>query len=125
MRRAAAQPVSSPPERRADLLLWTAVLLGPLAAGINTIAGFTVAHWVAQVNSKTGSYLISILDVLLCVAGFVLALGFYRRLSNHPEDMPREGRRYFMAGLGLLLSALCLVAVLFQTIAVFTLNPSD
>ena len=52
-----ARPIAA--EQRKDLLLWIAVLLGPSSALINTIVGYTVAHWTCDVNYKRMSFLVS------------------------------------------------------------------
>jgi hypothetical protein len=69
-----AQPPVS--EQRADALLWLAMLLGPLAMGINTIVGYTVAHWVCGVSHKRSDILVSGVDLLLCLIAFSLAIHF-------------------------------------------------
>jgi|SRR5947209_13790892 len=125
MRRATEQRLTGPADQRVEILLWTAVLLPTLAALTNTIVGFTVAHWVSQVNSKSMSYVVSAVDFLLCLGAFLVAFGLHRQLSGTRQDEPLHGRRHFMCNLAMLISGLCLVVVLFQTIAVITLNPSD
>lgn len=125
MRRAAAQIRPSPAERRTDLLLWTAVLLGPLAAGINTVVGFSVAHWVCDVNHKTTSFVVSAIDFLLCLIALSIALLLGRQLLRAPQDQPENGRRAFMAGLGILLSTFSLLVVIAGTLAAIILHPCD
>lgn len=110
---------------RVDGLLWLAVLLGPLGAFINTLFGFTIAHWVSQVASKLTGFLLDGFDMLLCVVGIGLALSLGRRFRTDRDDLPEHGRRYFMANLALLLAILSLVAVVFQTLNMVMLNPSD
>lgn len=125
MRRATEHRFTAPADQRVDMLLWAAVLLPAIAALSNTIVGFTVAHWVSQVNSKSMSYVVSAIDFVLCLGAFLVAFGFRRQLSANKQDEPLQGRRHFMCNLAMLISAVCLVVVLFQTIAVITLNPSD
>lgn len=125
MRRAAAQARPSPAERRADILLWTAVLLGPLAAAVNTVVGYTVAHWVCDVNHKSMSFLVSAIDLLLCLGALSIAVVLLRQFSRAPEDQPEHGRRAFMAQLGILLSAFSLLVVIAGTLAALILHPCD
>ena len=54
-------------ERSLDGKLWIGMLLGPLAAGINTIVGFTVAHWINDVGRKRSGFLVSAIDFALCI----------------------------------------------------------
>ena len=125
MRRADAQRRPSPAIRRADFLLWTAMLVGPIAAGINTVVGYTVAHWVCDVNHKSTSFLVSAIDLLLCLAGLLLAVVLFRQFSRAPEDQPEHGRRAFMAQLGILLSTFSLLVVIAGTLAALILQPCD
>jgi hypothetical protein len=118
-----AQPPIS--EQRADPLLWLALLLGPLAMGINTIVGFTVAHWVCDVSHKRTDVLVSGVDLLLCLLAFSLAIRFRRLFAGADENLPGDGRRYFMANLALMLSVVSVLVVIAGTIALFTLHPCD
>jgi hypothetical protein len=110
---------------RADLLLWIAVILGPFAAFSNTFCGFMVAHWVNQVGSKTTSFLICFFDLLLCISAGLLGLSLHRRFGNERDELPENGRRYFMATLAVTLSAFCVIVVLAQIVAMVILHPSD
>jgi hypothetical protein len=118
-----AQPPVS--EQRADALLWLAMLLGPLAMGINTIVGYTVAHWVCDVSHKRTDILVSGVDLLLCLVAFSLAIHFRRHFAGADENVPGNGRRYFMANLALLLSVTAALVVIAGSIALFTLHPCD
>lgn len=125
-----AEPVHAQTEEqqqlaRMDGLLWTAMLLGPFAAFANTVCGYTIAHWVNQVASKLAGFLMDGFDMLLCVVGFGLGLALHRRFRSAQQDQPIEGRRYFMANLALLLAVLSFIAVVFQTLNMAILNPSD
>lgn len=114
-----------PAERRTDLLLWTAFLLNPLAMGVNTIVGFTVAHWTSDTGSRHYSYLVSVIDFLLCAVAFTIALALYRKFQENEEEVPIEGRRLFMAKLDILLSFLTALLIVAQTLAVATLHSFD
>ncbi len=113
------------PEQRADALLWIAMLLGPLAMGINTIVGYTVAHWVCDVSHKRSDILVSAVDLLLCLIACWLAIHFRRHFAGADENVPGNGRRYFMANLALMLSVISALLVIAGTIALFTLHPCD
>ena len=125
MRRADAQRRPSPADRRADSLLWTAMLVGPIAAGVNTVVGYTVAHWVCDVNHKSSSFIVSTIDLLLCLAALSLAIVLFRQFGRAPEDQPEQGRRAFMAQLGILLSSFSLLVVIAGTLAALILHPCD
>lgn len=125
MRDALKSATISPAEKQTDARLWTALLLGPLAMGINTIVGFTVAHWTTDTAQKKLSFLVSAIDFALCVCAFLISLSFSRRFREANEEAPIDGRRYFMAKLSMLLSVLSALLVIAGTIAVVTLQPTD
>ena len=112
-------------ERRLDSKLWTGILLGPLAAGINTIVGFTVAHWINDVGRKRAGFLVSAIDFALCIVAGLLATSVYRQLPDAEDTQPELGRRSFMAKMGLILSALSGIIVVAGTLALIILGPSD
>jgi hypothetical protein len=108
-----------------DLLLWFALLLGPLAMGVNTIVGYTVAHWVCDVNYKRMSFLVSAIDFVLCLCAFALSLSLFRSIPSSDESLPHSGRMRFMAKSGMLLSIISILVVIAGTAALFILNPCD
>jgi hypothetical protein len=108
-----------------DLLLWIAVLLGPLAMGVNTIVGYSVAHWACDVNYKRMSFLVSGIDFVLCICAFALSFSLLRRIPAVDESLPEAGRRTFMAKSGMLLSAISILLVVAGTAALFILQPCD
>jgi high-affinity Fe2+/Pb2+ permease len=115
----------APEEKRNDALLWTGLLLCPLAMGVNTIVGFTVAHWTCDTNQKKFSYLVSVIDFALCVCAFLISWALYQRHRAADENIPIEGRRLFMAKVSMLLSILAALLVIAGTLAVLTLHPCD
>jgi len=120
------EPASpSPAERRADGWLWTALLLNPLAMGVNTIVGYTVAHWTSDTGRKHFSYLVSAIDFVLCIGALLISYSLYRQYSQAEEGIPIDGRRLFMAKVTIMLSVLTALLVIAQTIAVATLHSFD
>jgi ABC-type dipeptide/oligopeptide/nickel transport system permease subunit len=105
--------------------LLSSILLSPLAVGINTIVGFTVGHWVADVNRKTTSYIVSVVDIGLCFIAVALALWPYRQMGEADDAQPELGRRRFMAKLAMTLAIFALVVIVAQTLAPITLHPRD
>ncbi len=116
---------ADPPTDRNDHVLWLGLLLGPLAAFINTVCGYTIAHWVNQVGAKRTDYLLDVFDILLCVASFAIGYAAHRRYSGARQDEPLDGRRSFMANVAMLLAVLCLITILFQALNIVILHPSD
>ncbi len=125
MLRAKEEPRPSAAEQRDDFLLWLALLLGPFAMAVNTVVGYTVAHWVNDVAQKRMSYLVSAIDFVLCLCAFALAFTLRGRYAQASEEAPQSGRRHFMATMGILLSVLSMLLVIAGTLAVITLRPSD
>ena len=115
----------NPEEKRADLLLWTSVLLNPLAMGVNTVVGFTVAHWTNDTGRKGYSFLVCAIDVLICIGALALAVPLERRFRGAEQDVPIDGRRLFMARLSILISVLTALLLIAQTLAVATLHTWD
>ncbi len=125
MRRAAPQAMSEATERRADFLLWTSILLNAIAMGINTIVGYTVAHWTSDTNRKHFSYFVSVVDFVLCLCGLLIASNVFRRFSQADELQPESGRRLFMSKLGILISLIAMLLVIGQTLVVLILHATD
>jgi len=120
---APAEPARA--EKVTDAWLWTGLLLGPVAMGVNTIVGFTVAHWTTDTAQKRFSFLVSAIDFALCVCAFLISLWNYRQFQGTDDMAPIDGRKYFMAKLAMLLSLLSALLVIAGTIAVITLHPTD
>jgi MFS family permease len=125
MRRAAPRTLPAAADRRTDSLLWLGILLGPFAMGINTVVGYTVAHWTSDTNQKHFSYLVSGVDVALCICGLLLAAFLFKHHSEADELQPENGRRLFMAKLGVLISLVSILLVIGQTFVVLILHSTD
>jgi hypothetical protein len=112
-------------EQKLDRQLLASLMLSPLAAGISTIVGYTVAHWITIIAYKRTGYFVSASSFALCVLAAGLALDARRKLTRPNETFPEDGRRLFMVKLALLLSALCALVVLAGTLVLVVLHPSD
>lgn len=112
-------------EKRVDMMLWTGLLLGPLAMGVNTIVGYTVAHWTCDTNQKKFSYLVSGIDIAVCLLAISISWAMHRQLNGAGEDSPIDGRRTFMAKIAILLSMISLLLIVAQTINLIMLHPCD
>jgi hypothetical protein len=116
---------ADPPRESMDRQLLLSLSLSPLAAGINTIVGFIVAHWIVIVAYKRAGCAVTASCFILCVAAAGLAWNVQRKLAGNDETFPGDARRLFMVKLALLLSALCAVVVLAGTLVLVTLRPGD
>src|SRR3954465_1132622 len=108
----------SPAEKQSAFMLWVALLLSPLAMGINTIVGFTVAHWTTDTARKNACFLVSAIDFALCISAFLISAFLHRRLRDVDDLEAIDGSRLFMAKLSMLLAVLALLLVIAGTIAV-------
>ena len=93
--------------------------------GVNTVVGYTVAHWTTDTAQKKFLFLISAIDFLLCLFAFLISSSIHRRFQHAADDAPIDGRRQFMAKLAMLLSVLSGLLVIAGTLAVITLHPTD
>jgi hypothetical protein len=112
-------------KRRLDRRLWVSILLGPIAAGVNTIVGYTVAHWINDVGRGRSGFLVSGIDFALCIIAALLAAHTYRFLHGADETRPEVGRQLFMAKMGLILAAVSAIIVIAGTSALFIIGPND
>jgi putative copper export protein len=112
-------------EKRLDRRLIASLSLSSFAALANTIVGYTVSHWVCDVNRKTTDYIVCAVDFGICVAAAALAATALRQLPQSVETEPETGRRRFMAKLGLVLAAFAAVVVIAGLLATLTVQPCD
>jgi hypothetical protein len=115
----------SPSQQKLDRQLLLSLMLPPLAAGISTIVGYTVAHWITITAYKRTGYLVSGSCFALCALAALLSWDGRRELAGSDETLPQHGRQLFMAKLALLLSGLCALVVLAGTLVLITLRPND
>lgn len=108
-----------------DRRLWFGLLLGPLAAGINTIVGYTVAHYACEVNHKATLYGVTALDIFLCLCGVLLANSTRSQLTEGGDQALHHERRIFLLHLATALCLLCLILTIAGTLAVVILDPCD
>ena len=116
---------STIPRHNLDRRLLLSLALPPMAAGINTIVGYTVAHWITIIAHKRTGYLVSAGCFLVCAIAAGLAGDARRKLDSPDDSRPEDGRRLFMANLSLLLTALCTLVVLAGTLVLIILRPND
>jgi hypothetical protein len=122
-----SDPVPQPDQqtRRLDRVLLASVLLPPVAVGMNTIVGYTVSHWVCDIDRKTTTYLVSFVDLLLCALAAAFAYWASRNLASADDTTPSMGRRNFMMRMGFTLAGFAGLVVLAQTLWMFTMASCD
>ena len=115
----------APEEKRTDAWLWMGLLLGPVAMGLNTMVGYTAAHWTTDTAQKKFLFLISAIDFVLCLFAFLVSSSIQRQFQQADMQAPIDGRRQFMARLAMLLSVLSGLLVIAGTLAAVMLHPTD
>ena len=123
--RAMDPPPKSPAARRDDVALWAAILVPLHAAGINTVVGYIVAHHACNVDKKGALLTVSVIDLLLTVGAGILAGMMRTRFQKADELQPEDGRRLFMANLGLLVSGFCVLIIVAGLLASVIISPCD
>ena len=111
--------------RTTDMKLWASVLLGPLAAGIHTIIGYTSAHYSCDMNYKKNLFFVTASSLLLCALGIYLAWSTRAVARSESDELPGAGRQQFMMYAGLSLSAGCALFTLAGLLAILILHPCD
>ena len=107
------------------LALWTGVLLAALAVMGIIEAGYALAPLVCQDWPRSMSHLVTGLMLLLAVASGLLANRNWSaggRVWPVDSGTPLERSR-FLGALGVLFSALCILLILAQWLAVVMLHP--
>ena len=107
------------------LALWTGVLLAPLAVMGNIEAGYSLAPLICQDWPRSMAHLVTAMMLLLAVASGLLA---HRNWSAGGRDWPVDAgtpleRSRFLGALGVMFSALCILLILAQWLAVVMLRP--
>lgn len=123
--RAMDPPPKSSAARRDDVALWAAILVPLHAAGINTVVGYIVAHHACNVDKKGALLTVSVIDLLLTVSAGILAAMMRSRFQKANDLQPEDGRRLFMANLGLLVSGLCVLIIVAGLLASVIVSPCD
>ena len=107
------------------LALWTGVLLAPLAVMGNIEAGYSLAPLVCESWPRSMAHLVTAMMLLLAIASGLLARrNWLRSGRDWPVDSgtPVERSR-FLGAVGVLFSALCVLLILAQWLAVVMLRP--
>lgn len=113
-------------EPRGIALLWFAVLAGPVAWMLGLNAEYGLVRVACAKDSMLYLHAVSLLTLLLALAGGWVALREWRRAGAEWPEGEEGGsipRSRFMTTLGLLSSALFALTILCQWIASFFLNP--
>jgi ABC-type Fe3+ transport system permease subunit len=108
-----------------DRRLWTAMSLGPLAAAINTIVGYTVSHYACETREKAALFTVMIVDLAICLCGVLVARSTQNSLNTGDDPPVPHDRQIFMLHLAVGLCTFCALLTVAGTLAVVILQPCD
>ena len=114
-------------EGAAPAALWAGVLAGPLAALTQLQVNYALVLWACAAGREWALHVVSLLALLVTVAGGLLSWRNWRHAGGGWEDggagvVPRSR---FMAVVGILISGLTALIVVAQWIAIFVYDPCE
>jgi cytochrome c biogenesis factor len=118
-------PRTDVPDAREIRGLWVGLLLPPIAFLINLEAAYALVPAACSSHNQLPVHLVHIVCLLLAVAGGLTA-GRWWKLEGVTwpgEEGSEVARSRFMAGLGVLLSALFILVIVAMWIPSFLLDP--
>jgi hypothetical protein len=112
---------------RGDVLLWVAVLAGPLAWALTELLSYGIAPTACWSRNKLMLHLVPLGALLIVAAGAAIA---WRRLDGEPAGSTEKGdfqesRRRFMAAAGFWLCLAFALAILATAIPPMILRVCD
>lgn len=118
-------PRTDVPDAREIVALWTGLLLPPAAFLLNLEVAYALVPAACSGGSRLPIHLVHFACLVLAIVGGIVAWG---RWNAGGRQWPgsqggRTSRTRFMAGLGLLMSALFALVIVAQWIPSFILSP--
>jgi hypothetical protein len=124
-----AHDVDPRPQRveRRDVLLWLAVLAGPLAWAAQLQINYAFAPTACDLGGKTLLHLVSLGAFLVAAAGALLARIWWKKLPDGSAEMgdAEESRARFMALSGMMLGAFFAIVIAASDVPNWTLRVCD
>jgi hypothetical protein len=113
------------PDAREIAALWTGLLLPPAAFLLNLEVAYALVPVACSSGATLPVHLVHLGCLILALVGGVFAWRCWRATGStwSGEEGGRLGRSRFMAGLGLLVSALFALVIVAQWIPSFLLSP--
>ena len=118
-------PRTHPLEGRGSLGLWLAMCASPAGWMLGQGVAYAMTQHQCVARAEWPLHVVTVLALLLVIAGGVLSLGHWTRLGRDwPEDAPGPEMRYrFMAAMGALGSLFFGAILVFQWVSEFVLHP--
>lgn len=90
-----------------NLRLWTAVLLPPVAGGVNVVVGYIVSNYDCNVHNRRLVIFVNMVCLLLCGLSALLAFGTREQIETKYDDPSTSLRttRLFLRNMALWLAA--------------------
>jgi hypothetical protein len=112
-------------EARGKLWLWAGMLTAPLAFLLHLSANYALVTQLCQSTHKLASHLVTVLFVLVSAAGGFISWRNWEAAGRKwpGEEATVSERSRFMAVVGLLVSALVVVALVWQLVPQFIFDP--
>jgi hypothetical protein len=119
-----APPVDTA-RRRAQAMEWVPILTGPLALAVNQQVSYMLVRPACTTGTRVIIAVVHVAMLLLALASCVLA---WRHWSDAGREVPDDEasiveRRRFLAVLGLLVSALFTLVIVWQAVPTIVLSP--
>jgi len=124
MPEASPVPLSSS-EIAADRKLIANCIFALIAAFVQIVVGYIVAHRITITADKRIDWLTAICCLLVALVTGLRSVGIIRTLHQVDETQPRDGRRLFLARLALSLSAFAVLVIIASSLILVTLRPND
>lgn len=96
-----------------------------IAAFVQIVVGYIVAHRITITADKRIGWLTSASCLLIALVTGLRSLGVVHALQQEDDTQPRDGRRLFLARLALSLSAFAVLVILASSLILVTLRPND
>jgi hypothetical protein len=113
-------------EQRGLLLLWFALLAGPLAVALNMGAGYALVKWACASGHAGVLTMISLATFALALGGAWVGWTCTRRIPDGNEQGGRiVDRSYFVATIAVGLSLFTALLIVMQAYPHFVLSPCE
>lgn len=103
---------------KSQVMLWSGIILGPVAWFINLEANFAIAPLACTATGKPYLYLVSAVSLVTAIVAGAVSFACWHMLERSlvAEGAPGDSGRRFVALSGIILSAFCALVIIAQSI---------